>query len=239
MEMSSIEKLLNSEYLTESDREILNLVYNNEDLKIIQSSDTYNWLQNKGKTESILSMAKPKNIMRLVENLDLFLVDREKLKQTSNSYSIENDLSVENFSKSESIPDISRLNMQINHKGETTKLDDYSLVKSQRYLEYPYKEEKENLNKTLTARLYSKKFGRGITIVYRQTVKDNNVIGSRLYLLDKGKGLTMIEKDSNTNIIAFMLAIDYWHNNKLKEGKLVVNRFGSGPNLPSYLSLYY
>ena len=76
-----------------------------------------------------------------------------------------------------------------------------------------------------------------MTLVYRQTLHKNSVIGSRIYFLDKGE-LKNLDKVKNDRLIAFMKAVDYWHDNGLKEGNAKLEKFGTGSNAPSYMSLY-
>ncbi len=239
-EMPFLEDLVKEGHITDSDSEILRLFNENEDLKVLQSKDTYNWYENTGKTECILSMLIPKKITYLDKRLDLFLVDKERLKEAGKSYSIESNLNSDDFSKKDSIPNLKHLDMFLSKKGSSIDLKDYSLIKTERYIEYPDKiDGRENLTKSILARLYDSKRKNGLTLVYRQTINDGNVIGSRIYLSNKKSGLEMLDKEENLRLVSFMAAIDYWHDNKLKEGEKRVSKFGEGPNLPSYLSLYY
>jgi hypothetical protein len=236
---SILGELLKQDYITVSDEELLNLISENEDLTVIQSADTFNWYKNKGESKHIITKKGSKNLKYLDNTLDLFLVNLEKLKETSNSYMISNELYTENFSEKDSIPNLSLLNISVYDGLTNRNLDDYSLIKSERYFEYPnIKDGKENLNKTMRAKFYSKKKGNGITIVYRQTINNNSIIGSRIYVFDNGE-LKNLDKIKNERLITFMRAIDYWHDNELKEGNAKLDKFGTGLNVPSYMSLYY
>ncbi|MCL4376278.1 hypothetical protein M1558_02195 [Candidatus Parvarchaeota archaeon] len=238
-ERSNLNELLKQNYITVSDEELLTLISENEDLTVLQSMDTFNWYKNKGESKHIISKKGSKNLTYLDNTLDLFLVDMEKLKETSNSYVVSSELYSENFSKKDSIPDLAFLNVSVYDGLSKRNLDNYSLIKSERYFEYPnVKEGKENINKTVKARFYSEKEGKGITIVYRQTINKNSIIGSRIYLFDKGE-LKNLDKIKNERLIAFMRAVDYWHDNELKEGDAKLEKFGTGLNVPSYMSLYY
>jgi hypothetical protein len=233
-----LDDLLNQKYITLSDNEILNVLMENEDLRILQSKDTFNWYENTGKTEHILSMKTSKNLTYFDEHLDLFLVDREKLKETNNSYAVSTDLIMQPFSKRNSIPDLDELNLSLLEDNSEVNLKDYSLIKSERYLEYPNpNEERVNLNKTVLARLFNKKENKGRTIVYRRTIYRNKIVGSRIYSLENG-ALKILDKAKNQRLMDFMGAIDYWHDNKLKEGSTKLEKFGTGFNVPSYFSLY-
>ncbi len=236
---SILGELLKQDYITVSDEELLNLISENEDLTVIQSADTFNWYKNKGESKHIITKKGSKNLKYLDNTLDLFLVNLEKLKETSNSYMISNELYTENFSEKDSIPNLSLLNISVYDGLTNRNLDDYSLIKSERYFEYPnIKDGKENLNKTMRAKFYSKKKGNGITIVYRQTINKNSIIGSRIYVFDNGE-LKNLDKIKNERLITFMRAIDYWHDNELKERNAKLDKFGTGLNVPSYMSLYY
>jgi hypothetical protein len=236
---SILGELLKQDYITVSDEELLNLISENEDLTVIQSADTFNWYKNKGESKHIITKKGSKNLKYLDNTLDLFLVNLEKLKETSNSYMISNELYTENFSEKDSIPNLSLLNISVYDGLTNRNLDDYSLIKSERYFEYPnIKDGKENLNKTMRAKFYSKKKGNGITIVYRQTINNNSIIGSRIYVFDNGE-LKNLDKIKNERLITFMRAIDYWHDNELKERNAKLDKFGTGLNVPSYMSLYY
>jgi hypothetical protein len=238
-EESNLDNLLKQSYITPSDKELLNLISENEDLTVIQSMDTFNWHKNKGESKHIIAKKESKNLKYLDNALDLFLVNMEKLKETNNSYVISADLSAENFSEKDSIPNIALLNVSVYDGLINKSLDSYSLIKSERYLEYPnLKEEKENMNKTVKARFYSEKEGKGITLVYRQTINKNKVMGSRIYVFERGE-LKNLDKAKNERLIAFMRAIDYWHDNELREENAKVEKFGTGLNAPSYMSLYY
>ena len=52
------------------------------------------------------------------------------------------------------------------------------------------------------------------------------------YLIEDIKGKVM-------DFSGFMFALDNWHDNRLKEKDTRIVKFGTGSNLPSYLSLYY
>lgn len=236
---SMLDDLLDKRYITTSDSEILNVLMENEDLRILQSKDTFNWYENTGKTEHILSMKTSKNLTYFDERLDLFLVDREKLKETGNSYAVSAGLVMLPFSKKNSIPDLNGLNLSVVEDNGEIDLKGYSLIKSERYLEYPNSsEERGNLNKTVLARLFNKKENKGRTIVYRRTIYGNKIAGSRIYSLENG-ALKILDKAKNQRLMDFMGAIDYWHDNKLKEGGAKLEKFGTGLNVPSYMSLYY
>ncbi|MCL4362075.1 MAG: hypothetical protein OH338_01705 [Candidatus Parvarchaeota archaeon] len=238
-EKGILDDLLKQNYITVSDEEILNLISKNEDLTVLQSMDTFNWYKNKGESKHIIAKKGSKNLMYLDKNLDLFLVNMEKLKETNNSYVVSSELYTENFSEKNSIPNLASLNVSVYDGLSKKSLDNYSLIKSERYFEYPnVKEERENLNKTIKARFYSEEEGNGITLVYRQTINKNKVIGSRIYLLDKG-GLKNLDKIENERLISFMMAVDYWHDNELSEGNAKLEKFGTGLNVPSYMSMYY
>ncbi|MEM0143988.1 MAG: hypothetical protein QXL94_08650 [Candidatus Parvarchaeum sp.] len=238
-EKISLGDLLRQNYITASDEELLALIHDNEDLTVLQSSDTFNWYQNKGESRHVVSKKGSNGLMYFEKNLDLFLVNMEKLKETNNSYLISSDLYMDDFSEKDSIPNLSELDVSVYIGSSNRSLSNYSLIKSERYIEYPnVKEGKENLNKTIKARFYSEKEGKGITLVYRQTLSKNSVIGSRVYLLDKGE-LRNLDKDKNERLISFMIALDYWHDNELKEGNAKLEKFGTGLNVPSYMSLYY
>ena len=131
----SLESLINGFYITESDSEIIKLINENEDLKVLQSRDSYNWVTNSGKTEYILSVARARSLTHLDKRLDLFTVDMDKLKETSNSYSIESDLFLDNFSKRDSVPNLSKLKLSFNYPDKDVNLSEYSVIKSERYLE--------------------------------------------------------------------------------------------------------
>ena len=238
-ERGVLDDLLKQNYITVSDEEILNLVSDNEDLTVLQSMDAFNWYNNKGESKHIISKKGNRNLMYLDEGLDLLLVNLEKLKETNNSYMVSSELYMDDFSEKDSIPDLSVLGVSLYDNSSNKSLSSYSLVKSERYFEYPNaKEEIGNLNKTIKARFYSEKEGEGMTLVYRQTLHKNSVIGSRIYLLDKGE-LKNLDKVKNDRLIAFMKAVDYWHDNELKEGNAKLEKFGTGLNVPSYMSLYY
>ena len=238
-ERGILDDLLKQNYITVSDEELLNLISENEDLTVLQSIDTFNWYKNKGESKHIIAKKGSKNLMYLDKNLDLFLVNMEKLKETNNSYIVSSELYTENFSEKNSIPNLASLNVSVYDGLLNKSLDNYSIIKSERYFEYPnVKEEKENLNKTVKVRFYSEKEGNGITLVYRQTINKSKVIGSRIYLFDKGE-LKNLDKAKNERLIAFMIAVDYWHDNELSEGNAKLEKFGTGLNVPSYMSLYY
>ncbi|MCL4373133.1 hypothetical protein M1384_03670 [Candidatus Parvarchaeota archaeon] len=238
-ERGILEDLLKQNYITVSDREILNLILKNEDLTVFQSMDTFNWYKNKGESKHIIAKKGSKDLTYLDSALDLFLVNMEKLKETNNSYIVSSELYIEGFSERDSIPILAFLNVSVYDRLSKKTFDDYSLIKSERYFEYPNaKEGKENVNKTVKARLYSKKEGNGMTIVYRQTINKNSIIGSRIYLFDKGE-LKNLDKTKNERLIAFMRALDYWHDYGLKEGNAKLEKFGTGLNVPSYMSMYY
>ena len=234
-----LDDLLNQKYITPSDNEILNVLMENEDLRILQSKDTFNWYENKGQTEHILSMKTSKNLTYFDERLDLFQIDREKLKETGNSYAVSAGLVMQPFSKKNLIPDLNKLNLSIFEDNSEIGLKDYSLIKSERYLEYPnLNEGRVNLTKTVLVRLFNKKENKGRTLVYRRTIYGNKIVGSRIYSLENGV-LKFLDKDKNQRLMDFMGAIDYWHDNKLKEGGAKLEKFGTGLNVPSYMSLYY
>ena len=238
-ERNILDNLLNQNYITVSDKELLNLISENEDLTVIQSIDTFNWYKNKGESKHIITKKESKNLKYLDNTLDLFLVNIEKLKETNNSYVISSELYNENFSEKDSIPNLSFLNVSVYDGLTKRNLNDYMLIKSERYFEYPnLKEKKENLNKTVRARFYSEKEGEGITIVYRQTINKGSIIGSRIYLFDNGE-LKNLDKIKNERLIALMRAIDYWHDYQLKEKDTKLEKFGTGLNVPSYMSMYY
>ncbi|MCL5976238.1 MAG: hypothetical protein M1580_01415 [Candidatus Parvarchaeota archaeon] len=238
-ERGILDDLLKQNYITVSDEQILDLISKNEDLTVLQSMDTFNWYKNNGESKHIIAKKGSKNLTYLDKNLDLFLVNMEKLKETSNSYVVSSELFNEHFSEKDSIPNLSLLNLSIYDGLLTKSLDNYSLIKSERYFEYPnLKEGRENLNKTLKARFYSEKESNGITLVYRQTINKNKVLGSRIYLLDKGE-LKNLDKTKNERLISFMVAVDYWHDNELSEGNAKLEKFGTGLNVPSYMSMYY
>lgn len=238
-ERGILDDLLKQNYITVSDEELLNLISENEDLTVLQSIDTFNWYKNKGESKHIIAKKGSKNLMYLDKNLDLFLVNMEKLKETNNSYIVSSELYTENFSEKNSIPNLASLNVSVYDGLLNKSLDNYSIIKSERYFEYPnVKEEKENLNKTVKVRFYSEKEGNGITLVYRQTINKSKVIGSRIYLFDKGE-LKNLDKAKNERLIAFIIAVDYWHDNELSEGNAKLEKFGTGLNVPSYMSLYY
>ena len=233
-----LDDLLNQKYITPSDNEILNVLMENEDLRILQSKDTFNWYENKGQTEHILSMKTSKNLTYFDERLDLFQIDREKLKETGNSYAVSAGLVMQPFSKKNLIPDLNKLNLSIFEDNSEIGLKDYSLIKSERYLEYPnLNEGRVNLTKTVLVRLFNKKENKGRTLVYRRTIYGNKIVGSRIYSLENGV-LKFLDKDKNQRLMDFMGAIDYWHDNKLKEGSTKLEKFGTGFNVPSYFSLY-
>lgn len=235
----SLENMIRNNYITESDSEILKLINENEDLKILQSKDVYNWQKNDGKTEHILSMAKPQKITYFDDKLDIFVVDNEKLKETKNSYGIESRLYNPNFNKKDSIPNLKELNLSINYNDSIIDLGGYSLITSERYIEYPnLKENRENENKTITAVFYDNTLKKDIKIVYRQTFNNKVQVGSRLYISEKGD-LKILDKEKNIDLSGFMFALDNWHDNRLKEKDTRIVKFGTGSNLPSYLSLYY
>ena len=237
-ERGILDKLLKQNYITFSDEKLLNLISENEDLTVLQSMDSFNWYKNKGESKHIIAKKGSKNLTYLDNTLDLFLVDMEKLKETNNSYVVSSELYNENFSEKDSIPNLALLNVSVYDGMHNRNLDDYSLIKSERYFEYPnVKEGKENLNKTVKARFYSKKEGNGITIVYRQTINKNSIIGSRIYLFDNGE-LKNLDKIKNERLIAFMRAVDYWHDNGLKERDVKLEKFGTGLNVPSYMDMY-
>ena len=238
-DMPALEGLINGSYITESDSEIIKLVSENEDLKILQSKDSYNWITNSGKTEHILSMARTRSLTHLDVILGLFVVDKDKLEETGNSYAIESNLFSENFSKKDSVPNLSKLQLSFNYLGEDVYLSEYSIIKSERYIEYPSKKEDiKNLNKTTLAKLYSEDLKKALTVFYGQAFNNGELLGSWIDLLDK-EGFKMLDMDKNVKLVGFMSALDYWHDNKLNEGKAKVKKFGTGPNVPSYLSLYY
>ncbi len=234
-----LDDLLKQNYITVSDEELLSLILKNEDLTVLQSMDTFNWYKNKGESKHIISKKGSKNLTYLDNTLDLFLVNLEKLKETNNSYVVSSDLFTENFSEKDSIPNLGYLNISFYDGASNKNLDRYSLIKSERYLEYPnLKDNKANLNKTVKVRFYSEKEGKGITLVYRQTINNNSIVGSRIYLFDKGE-LKNLDKAKNERLISFMRAVDYWHHNRLKEGNPKLEKFGTGLNIPSYMSMYY
>ena len=143
------------------------------------------------------------------------------------------------FSKKNLIPDLNKLNLSIFEDNSEIGLKDYSLIKSERYLEYPnLNEGRVNLTKTVLVRLFNKKENKGRTLVYRRTIYGNKIVGSRIYSLENGV-LKFLDKDKNQRLMDFMGAIDYWHDNKLKEGGAKLEKFGTGLNVPSYMSLYY
>ncbi|MCL4398595.1 hypothetical protein M1137_02275 [Candidatus Parvarchaeota archaeon] len=238
-ERDILDDLLKQNYITASDEEILNLVSDNEDLTVLQSMDAFNWYNNKGESKHVIAKKGSKNLTYLDKGLDLFLVNMEKLKETNNSYLVSSELYMDNFSKKDSIPNLALLNVSVYDGPHNKSLDSYSLIKSERYFEYPNaKEGTENLNKTVKARFYSEKEGKGMTIVYRQTLHKNSIIGSRIYLFDGGE-LKNIDKIKNERLTAFMRAVDFWHDNELKEGNVKLEKLGTGLNVPSYMSLYY
>ena len=51
--------------------------------------------------------------MYLDKNLDLFLVNMEKLKETNNSHVVSSELYTENFSEKNSIPNLASLNVSV------------------------------------------------------------------------------------------------------------------------------
>ncbi|MGC8533120.1 MAG: hypothetical protein ACP5MV_00600 [Candidatus Parvarchaeum sp.] len=238
-ERGILDDLLKQDYITISDKEILNLISENEDLTVIQSSDTFNWYKNKGDSKHIIAKKGSRNLMYLDKNLDLFLVNMEKLKETNNSYVVSSKLYTENFSEKDSIPNLALLNLSVYDGSSSKSLSNYSIIKSERYFEYPdVKAGKENLNKTVKARFYSEKEVNGITLVYRQTINKNKVIGSRIYLFENGE-LKNLDKTKNEKLISFMIAVDYWHDNELSEENVKLDKLGTGLNIPSYMSLYY
>jgi hypothetical protein len=238
-ESPSLESLFKDWYITESDSDIIRLLTENSNLKILQSKDSYDWVQNKGRTEHILSMTRPDQLKYFDDKYDLYLINMDRLKQTGNSFLIKSDISCESFSERDSIPDLKKLNLQFNYNGTDMDLTDYSIIESERYLEYPNPiEGSENLNKTTLTRLYSKKLGKELTVVYRQTIKNNDVIGSRIYMVTVENKLKLLDMDKNQRLVGFMSAVDYWHDNELTEKKTTVKKFGEESNSPSYLSLY-
>jgi hypothetical protein len=233
-----LDDLLEQNYITVSDKEILTLISENEDLKVRQSMDTFNWYKNKGESKHIITKNENSTITYFDYGLDLFLIDIEKLKETNNSYVVSSNLQMENFSEKDSIPNLALLKFSV-YDGLSKSLGGYSLIKSERYFEYPnQKEGAENLNKTVRVRFYSEKEHSALTLVYRQTINKNSVIGSRLYLSDNGK-LKNLDKAKNERLIAFIRAVDFWHDNELKEGNAKLEKFGTGLNAPSYMSMYY
>ncbi len=238
-ERGILDNLLKQDYITVSDEEILNLISENEDLTVLQSMDTFNWYKNKGESKHIIAKKGRNNLMYLDKKLDLFLVNMEKLKETNNSYVVSSELYTENFSEKDSIPNLALLNVSVYDSRSYKSLDSYSLIKSERYCEYPnLKEGRENLNKTIKVRFYSEKESNGVTLVYRQTMNKNSIVGSRIYLFDKGE-LKILDKAKNERLIEFMRAVDYWHDNELIEGNAKFEKFGTGLNIPSYMSMYY
>lgn len=224
--------------MTQSDADIISLIMENEDLAVLQSMDVFNWYENKGETEHIISKRGNKKLSYLEKTLDLFLVDKEKLKETPASFRLYANLSADGLSERDAVPDLGAIGLYIHEGGTKRSFGGYLLVKSERYMEYPDpKSGMENTNKTIRARLYNKKEGKGTTLVYRQTLNRNEVIGSRMYIAEKG-GLKPLEKGENFRVIGFMNAIDYWHDNELTEKESRLEKFGSGLNIPSYMSMY-
>jgi hypothetical protein len=238
-ESSSLENLIKKGYITESDSYIIKLLAENGGLKILQSKDSYDWTQNNGKTEHILSMTKPDKLKYFDDNCDLYLVDIDKLKQTNNSFLINSALSCRSFSEKDSVPDLKKLDLQLNYEDADIELGDYAIIKSERYLEYPAPAEGgENLHKATVARLYNKNFEKGLTVVYRQTYENNHVVNSRIYMLTDENEFKLLDIAKNQRLVGFMMAVDHWHDNELTEEKTIVKKFGDESNSPSYLSLY-
>ncbi len=237
-ETSSLDDFVKDFYITVSDKVLLGLISKNEDLTILQSMDSFNWYENRGKTQHLVGKKDLSGISRLEESLDLFLVDFEKLKGTENSYRISADLYAGELSKKDIEPNLCSIGLSFYKEGKKIDLRDYSLLKTDRYLEYPnLKRGSQNFNKSIRARFYDNVEKTGLTIVYRMTITNNKVIGSRLYEVENGT-LKNLDRSKNDGLIRFMRAVDYWHDNELIEKESKLEKLGFGDNLPSYLSMY-
>jgi len=229
----SLEDLLVKNYITESDKELLEILQKNKEFVVLQSSDYFNWNDNSGKSESIVSLNKNANLMRLNEVLDIYQVDKSELRKVGNSYLVSSDLYIEDFSPKDSIPNLYFLGLKINHNNKVIDLSEYSLVSSERHIEYPnFLIGRENLGKSILVMLHDKKDD-FITIVYRKTV-NNSSFNSRLYLYKEGK-LNNLDKFINGRIVDFMDVIDFWHMYNLNEKNVRVEMI---KRTDSYLSMY-
>lgn len=247
-ENDMLEYFLNKEYITSSDVNLLSLINSKPNLALLQSKDRFDWSTMEGSAEHIVGEYNLNyhHIKRLEPTLDLYLIDEDRLKDAGESYKIETHLHDKGHERRrDSSPNLKYLELALRLSNKDTKnfvrLSKYSISETERYLEYVSMSDFTSsiqLVKTIvcTLRYRNPQKKREITLVYRTAISSNRIAGQRLYIKE-GNSLKMLDSAANSDILAMMGAVDYWHDNFLKENNSSTHKLSSGKE-PDYMSIY-
>ncbi len=234
-------------YVTKSDSLLLGIP-NREELKIIQSSDSFDWDNGSGLYENLIVAKglKTDRIKRLDNLLDVHTVRRGSFDRLDRAYSIHGELTgdQERYVYKDDRPSVKQLSLKMSvsfcHddvcRDGMVDLRKYRIGVSERVIEYL--DTKGSTNKSVSVQFYSRNPSkRGITIVYRMTMEAGRIANSRLYV-SLGNRLKPLDTGRNFRLASFMSAVDYWHDNRLVESSAELTRIGTGTIEPEYMSLY-
>ncbi len=244
-----LDGFLRNNYITKSDKKLLELS-DNHDIKLLQTSDYFDWHRNEGTYENLIVPTKTNatKMKRLDDKLDLYAVNMHDFVESREAYTISGNLKgAEEYNTSKdrapSLKDL-KLKLSVNFCSEANEcrngsvdLAKYSLASSKRITGYPGSESERYINRSMTVHLSNRDpRKRGINIVYRKSFESGKVVGSRLYL-DMGNRLKLLDPSRNKRLVSFMEAMDYWHTRNLVEDSARIKTIGT-ESQPDYMSLY-
>ena len=225
----ALEMLCSTNKITLSDKEIIRLHEEDNDLIIVQTEDYYDWDKCSGRYRHLVSERNfCKSIVSyLNEVLDIAMVDVDKLAKVSKTYAISGELQnkTRDGSTTFAAPNLKELGIcAMLAEGDEIKLAPYGLKSSGRAIEfYGFTDQGARDAGLATGPIFNQKsvvanLGgvKEISIVYRMTFSGRKLIGSRLYLFTE-QGRQTLDRSKNEKLMDFMKALDYWHDNKLKE----------------------